>query len=231
MGTASSAPSTRLSAVPELALYSYFRSSAAFRVRIALNLKGLAADMRFVHLLREGGQQYAEAYRALNPQQIVPTLISDGHVLSQSLAIIEYLEEIAPTPPLLPTEPLARARVRQIALSVACDIHPLNNLRVLRHLKHAFGVDDGSRLEWQRHWIREGFQALEVMLAQDPASCTFCYGDSPTLADICLVPQMANARRIQLNLTPYPTLLRIEEAAYRLPAFVAARPENQPDAE
>lgn len=217
--------------MPELALYSYFRSSAAFRVRIALNLKGLAADMRFVHLLREGGQQYAEAYRALNPQQIVPTLISDGHVLSQSLAIIEYLEEIAPTPPLLPAEPLARARVRQIALSVACDIHPLNNLRVLRHLKHVLGVDDGSRLEWQRHWIREGFQALEVMLAQDPASCTFCYGDSPTLADICLVPQMANARRIQLDLTPYPTLLRIEEAAYRLPAFVAARPENQPDAE
>jgi maleylpyruvate isomerase len=217
--------------VPDLALYSYFRSSAAFRVRIALNLKGLAADMRFVHLLKDGGQQYADAYRALNPQQIVPTLISDGHVLSQSLAIIEYLEEIAPTPPLLPSEPLARARVRQIALSVACDIHPLNNLRVLKHLKHALNADDAARLEWQRHWVREGFQALEIMLTQDPASRSFCYGDTPTLADICLVPQMANARRIQLDLTPYPTLLRIEEAAYRLPAFTAARPENQPDAE
>lgn len=217
--------------MPDLILYSYFRSSAAFRVRIALNLKSLAADMRFIHLLKDGGQQYAEAYRMLNPQQTVPTLLSDDHVLTQSLAIIEYLDEIVPAPPLLPTAPLARARVRQIALSVACDVHPLNNLRVLRHLKHVLGVDDGARLEWQRHWVREGFEALETMLSDDPASGRFCYGDSPTLADICLVPQMANARRIQLDLAPYPTLLRIEEAAYRLPAFTAARPENQPDAE
>ena len=229
--TVYSAPSTRSCAVPDLTLYSYFRSSAAFRVRIALNLKGLAADMRFVHLLKDGGQQYADTYRTLNPQQVVPTLISDGHVLSQSLAIIEYLEEIAPAPPLLPAEPLARARVRQIALSVACDIHPLNNLRVLKHLKHTLNADEDARLEWQRHWVREGFHALEIMLTQGPISGSFCYGDSPTLADICLVPQMANARRIQLDLTPYPTLLRIEEVAYRLPAFTNARPENQPDAE
>ena len=215
---------------PDLVLYSYFRSSAAFRVRIALNLKGLAAQMRFVHLLKEGGQQHAEGYKAVNPQAIVPTLIADGHAIGQSLAIVEYLDELVPAPPLLPPDPLARARVRQMALSVACDIHPLNNLRVLHELKR-LGLNDEARLDWQRHWITEGFQALEVMLAQDAADGAFCHGDAPTLADICLVPQMTNARRVQLDLTQYPRLLEIEEAAYRLPAFVAARPENQSDAE
>ena len=220
-----------MSAVSDLTLYSYFRSSAAFRVRIALGLKGLTADMRFVHLLKEGGAQYTDAYSALNPQHLVPTLIHDGQVLTQSLAILEYLDEIAPEPPLLPSDPLSRARVRRIALAVACDIHPLGNLRVLRYLRQTLKTDDQARTEWQKHWMAEGFGALETTLASDPATGTFCHGDTPTLADICLVPQLTNARRIEMNLTPYPTLLRLEEAAYRLPGFVAARPENQPDAE
>ena len=220
-----------MSAVSDLTLYSYFRSSAAFRVRIALGLKGLTADMRFVHLLKEGGAQYTDAYSALNPQHLVPTLIHDGHVLTQSLAILEYLDEIAPEPPLLPSDPLSRARVRRIALAVACDIHPLGNLRVLRYLRQTLKTDDQARTEWQKHWMAEGFGALETTLASDPATGIFCHGDTPTLADICLVPQLTNARRIEMDLAPYPTLLRLEEAAYRLPGFVAARPENQPDAE
>ena len=219
-----------MSARPDLTLYSYFRSSAAFRVRIALNLKGITADMRFVHLLKDGGQQHDDTYRQLNPQQIVPTLIAGGQALGQSLAIIEYLEETVPEPPLLPAEPLARARVRRMAFLVACDIHPLNNLRVLRRLKQ-MGIDDDARLDWQRHWMAEGFVALEAMLAANPERGAFCHGDRPTLADLCLIPQMANARRVSLDLSPYSTLLRIEEAAYRLTAFTAARPENQPDAE
>jgi maleylpyruvate isomerase len=219
-----------MSAPSELTLYSYFRSSAAFRVRIALNLKGLSADMRFVHLLKDGGQQHADAYRAVNPQAIVPTLVVGKHKLGQSLAIIEYLDETVPEPPLLPADPLARARVRQMALLVACDIHPLNNLRVLRQLKQ-MGIAEDARLDWQRHWMAEGFGALETVLAEDRPRGQFCHGDRPTLADICLVPQLTNARRVSLDLDHFPTLLRIEEAAYRLPAFVAARPENQPDAE
>jgi maleylacetoacetate isomerase len=220
-----------MSAAPDLTLYSYFRSSAAFRVRIVLGLKRLTADMRFVHLLKDGGRQHADTYSAINPQHLVPTLIHDGHALTQSLAIMEYLDETVPEPPLLPRDPLARARVRQIALSVACDIHPLSNLRVLRYLRHTLKADDQARTDWQRHWMAEGFAALETVLARDPATGRFCHGDAPTLADICLVPQLTNARRIEMDLAPYPTLLRIEEAAYRLPAFTAARPENQPDAE
>jgi maleylacetoacetate isomerase len=220
-----------MSGASDLTLYSYFRSSAAFRVRIALGLKGLKADMRFVHLLKDGGQQHADVYGAINPQHLVPTLISNGHVMTQSLAILEYLNEEVPEPPLLPGEPLGRARVRQIALSIACDIHPLSNLRVLRYLRHTLNADDQARIGWQKHWMAEGFGALETLLAHDPATGDFCHGDAPTLADICLVPQLTNARRIQMDLASYPTLLRIEEAAYRLPAFVAARPENQPDAE
>jgi len=219
-----------MSAAPNFTLYSYFRSSAAFRVRIALNLKGVVADMRFVHLLKDGGQQLGDAYRAINAQAIVPTLVTGGDTLGQSLAIIEYLDETVPEPPLLPIEPLARAHVRQMALLVACDIHPLNNLRVLRQLKQ-MGISEEARLDWQRHWMAQGFQALERMLADNSARGQFCHGDTPTLADICLVPQMTNARRVALALDAFPTLLRIEESAYRLPAFVAARPENQPDAE
>lgn len=220
-----------MSAGSDLTLYSYFRSSAAFRVRIALNLKGLTADMRFVHLLKDGGAQHGSAYKKINPLQLVPSLIDHGQIISQSLAILEYLEEQAPDPSLLPRDPKARARVRQIALSIACDIHPLNNLRVLKYLKEEIGAEDQTRITWQQHWMALGFEALESLLRDGPATGTFCHGDTPTLADICLVPQMTNARRVNMDLSPYPTLLRIEEAAYRLPAFVAARPENQPDAE
>lgn len=220
-----------MSAASDLTLYSYFRSSAAFRVRIALGLKGLKADMRFVHLLKDGGAQHGSGYKKINPLGLVPSLVDHGQTISQSLAILEYLEEQVPEPPLLPREASARARVRQIALSIACDIHPLNNLRVLQYLKSSLGADDQARIGWQQHWITLGFGALETLLRDDPATGTFCHGDAPSFADICLVPQMTNARRVQLDLSPYPTLLRIEEAAYRLPAFVAARPENQPDAE
>jgi len=220
-----------MSAGSDLTLYSYFRSSAAFRVRIALGLKGLTPDMRFVHLLKDGGAQHGIDYRKINPLGLVPSLIDHGQIISQSLAILEYLEEQAPEPPLLPRDSRARARVRQVALTIACDIHPLNNLRVLQYLKAEMHADDQARIGWQLHWMALGFEALESQLGGDPATGRFCHGDTPTFADICLVPQMTNARRVQLDLSAYPTLLRIEEAAYRLPAFVAARPENQPDAE
>lgn len=212
-------------------LYTFFRSSAAFRVRIALNLKGLKHELRPVHLLKNGGEQHGESYKHLNPQQLVPTLVSDGRPITQSLAIVEYLNEIAPEPPLLPKEAVARARVRQLALAVACDIHPLPNLRVVQYLKQRLGADEGAVLAWQRHWMAEGFAALEAQLSGDAATGAFCHGNDPTLADICLVPQLFNGRRWKLDMTPYPTLLRIEETAYKLAAFAAARPENQPDAE
>lgn len=220
-----------MSGSPDLILYSYFRSSAVFRVRIALNLKGLSHELRPVHLLKNGGEQHGENYRHLNPQQLVPTLVSNGRPITQSLAIIEYLEDLAPEPPLLPKEPQAKARVRQLALEVACDIHPLPNLRVAQYLKQHLGADENAVLAWQRHWMAEGLTALEAQLSADPAAGKFCHGDNPTIADICLVPQLFNARRWKLDISPYPTLLRIEESAYKLPAFVAARPENQPDAE
>jgi maleylpyruvate isomerase len=218
-----------MSVSADLALYTYFRSSAAFRVRIALNLKGLKPEMHFVHLRKN--EQHSEVYRRVNPLGLVPALVSDGDVIGQSLAIIEYLDEIAPEPPLLPKDVKGEARVREIALGVACDIHPIANLRVLQYLKNKLGADEDAVLEWQRHWISEGFAALEQLLANDPTTGKFCHGDNPTIADICLIPQMTNARRVTLDLKPYPTLLRIEEEAYQLPAFVAARPENQPDAE
>jgi len=213
----------------DFALYGYFRSSAAFRVRIALNLKSIKSEPHFIHLRKD--QQLSEAYKAINPQALVPALVHDGKAIGQSLAIIEYLDELHPDPPLLPREAGGRARVRQIALSIACDIHPLNNLRVLRYLRHALGADDQARNDWQYHWIVTGFVALEAFLKNSGDTGRFCHGDSPTLADICLIPQMANARRIQMDLAEYTTLLRIEEAAYQMPAFVQARPENQPDAE
>ncbi len=216
---------------PDLVLYGYFRSSAAFRARIALNLKGRPAEHKTVHLLRGGGEQHGADYKAVNPQELVPTLIHDGDVIGQSLAIIEYLDEIWPDPPLLPHEPRARARVRQLAYIIACDIHPLNNLRLLLYLRDRFSIGEEARTEWQRHWIGLGFSTLEMLLAQSPLTGTFCHGDAPTLADICLIPQMANARRVQLDLSPYPTLLRIEDHALAHPAFEAALPKNQPDAE
>jgi maleylacetoacetate isomerase len=216
---------------PEFALYGYFRSSAAFRARIALNLKGIAAEAKSVHLLRSGGEQHGADYKALNPQELVPTLVHDGHVIGQSLAIIEYLDEIRPEPPLLPKEPLARARVRGIAYAIACDIHPLNNLRVLLYLRDRFALDEPARAEWQRNWMAKGFSALETLLSGSDETGLYCHGDAPTLADICLIPQLANARRVDLDLSPYPTLMRIETQALANPAFEAALPKNQPDAE
>ena len=212
-------------------LYDFFRSSAAYRVRIALNLTGVAPDERtYVHLRM--GSQRAQDYLALNPQGLVPALaLDDGTVLTQSLAIIEYLDETHPSPPLLPPDPVERARVRAIALAIACEIHPLDNLRVLNYLIGTLGVSREQKDGWYRYWIDVGFEALEKMLARDAATGRYCHGDAPTLADICLVPQMANARRFEIDLSPYPTLLRIELACNALPAFADAAPARQPDAE
>jgi len=212
-------------------LYGYFRSSAAYRVRIALNLKGIAYESLPIHLTRGGGEQLAPAYRKLNPQALVPVLLDGARTLTQSLAIIEYLEETHPQPPLLPNEPGGRARVRSLALAVACEIHPLNNLRVLNYLSGKLGVDDAAKRAWYHHWIAEGLGALEAMMANDPATGSFCHGDAPGLADCCLVPQLANARRFQCDVAPYPTLLRIEANCQALEAFQRAAPARQPDAE
>ncbi len=210
-------------------LYSYFRSSAAYRVRIALNLKGLAYEYIPVHLQK--GEQRADPYRAVNPQGLVPALADDRGTFTQSLAIIEYLDERHPVPPLLPESLEARARVRAIALSIACDIHPLDNSRVLQYLTRTLGVAEGAKNTWYRHWVELGLAPLETQLAADPATGEFCHGATPTLADICLVPQLANARRFGIPLDPYPTLTRIESVCAALPAFAAAAPAQQPDAE
>ena len=211
-------------------LYDYFRSSAAYRVRIALNLKGLTPERASIHL-RHGAQR-SDDYLAVNPQGLVPALVTDeGNVLTQSLAIIEWLEEAHPQPPLLPKSAAGRARVRALALAIACDIHPLNNLRVLNYLTGTLGVTDAQRDGWYRYWCDVGLEALETQLARESATGRFCQGDTPTIADICLVPQLANARRVKLDLAPYPTLLRIEATCQALPAFAAAAPAIQPDAE
>ncbi len=214
-----------------ITLHGYYRSSAAYRVRIALNLKGLAYEDAFVHLTRDGGEQFDAAYTALNPQAQVPSLVVDGAVLTQSVPIIQYLEETHPEPPLLPATPLARARVRAIALAIACDIHPLNNLRVLTYLTGELGIDDDTRRAWYRHWVELGLGAVEAMVAAHPDSGRFCHGDTPGLADICLVPQLFNARRFDCDLAPCPTLVAIDAACQELAAFRDAAPESQPDAE
>ena len=210
-------------------LYSYFRSSAAYRVRIALNLKGLRYEYVGVHLRK--GEQRADSYRLINPLALVPALADDRGTFTQSLAIIEYLEERYPQPPLLPETPEARARVRAIALAIACEIHPLDNLRVLQYLTRTLGVGEDAKNAWYRHWIDLGLSALEAQLATDAATGEFCHGATPTLADVCLVPQLANARRFEIPLEAYPTLLRIESACNTLLAFAAAAPAQQPDAE
>ena len=207
-------------------LYDYFRSSAAFRVRIALNFKGLVPERRYIHLRK--GEQRAPDYLELNPQGFVPTLVVGKRRLTQSLAIIEYLEEEHPLPPLLPHEPGKRAWVRAFALSIACDIHPINNLRVLKYLQ-AMGIDEPRRDEWYRHWIREGFGALEAQLQGRPS--TYACGDNVTLADVCLVPQVFNAKRLDVDLAPYPRIAAIHDACMALEAFDAAQPSRQPDAE
>ncbi|AKZ62612.1 maleylacetoacetate isomerase [Herbaspirillum hiltneri N3] len=211
-------------------LYSYFRSSASYRVRIALHLKGLSYDTVPVHLLNNGGEQYAPAFSALNPQSLVPVMEEEGRHITQSLAILEYLEERFPTPALLPPGLLDRAHVREIALAIACDIHPLNNLRVLRMLKQELGLSDEIKQQWIQHWITLGFGALETQLAGSPRRGRFCFGDTPTMADCCLIPQIFNARRFNVDMTPYPTLAAIEEACSALEAFQLAQPSAQPDA-
>ncbi|MHA4866898.1 maleylacetoacetate isomerase [Duganella sp. PWIR1] len=212
-------------------LYTYFRSSAAYRVRIALNLKGLAYDAQAVHLLRNGGEQLGEAYRAVNPSMLLPALEDDGNVIGQSLAIIEYLEETRPETPLLPADPAGRARVRALALSIAADSHPLANLRVLKYLTGQVGVAEDVKLGWQQHWLRSGLATLEALLANDTRTGRYSHGDTPSLADCCLVPQVFNAQRFNVDTSPYPTVMRIHAACSELPAFQQAHPSQQPDAE
>ncbi len=212
-------------------LYSYWRSSAAYRVRLALAYKAVAYTTVPVHLLAGGGEQHRAAYRALQPQGLVPALVDDdGTVLFQSLAILEYLEERYPGPPLLPAGSRDRAFVRAFALALACDVHPLSNLRVLRYLEDPLGADEDARGRWIRHWIGLGFEACESMIARRGAEGPFVCGPGPTFAEVCLVPQLYNARRYGCDLSPYPGLLRADEAARALPSFAAAVPERQPDA-
>jgi maleylacetoacetate isomerase len=214
----------------DLVLYSYWRSSAAFRVRIALNLKGLRYETRAIHLVRDGGEQHSTAYAALNPQELVPTLVDGDRVLPQSMAILEYLDETHPQPPLLPGEPAGRARVRALSQVVACDIHPIGNLRVLQQLGTQFGADDEQKALWMRHWVSKGLQAFETMLAHSKDTGRYCHGDTPGMADVCLVPQVYNARRWKVPLGDYPNILRIDAVCAALPAFHDAMPEQQPDA-
>lgn len=210
-------------------MHGYFRSSASFRLRIALNLKQIVYRTVSYHLRR--GEQRSAAYRAVNPQALVPALELDGQIFTQSLAIIDYLDETRPLPPLLPTEASDRARVRAIAQIIACDIHPIDNLRVLAYLRDELGQPKEQVSRWYAHWIAQGFDALEPMLANDPRTGRFCHGDSPGLGDICLVPQVTNARLQNVDISAYPTIRRIADEALTIPAFAAALPGHQPDAE
>ena len=209
-------------------LYSYFRSSAAYRVRIALNLKGLPYEMDFVHLTKDGGRQHSAEFNAINPAKLVPALrLDSGDVLTQSLAIIDYLDETHPQPPLLPVDPVQRAKVRAVALTIACDIHPIDNLRVLQYLKRTLKHEQSDIDAWYHHWIIQGFNTIEAAIAPGP----YCFGAQVTLADVCLVPQVFNARRLKVPLEAFPKIVAVESACLKLAAFDKARPENQPDAE
>ncbi len=210
-------------------LYSYFRSSAAFRVRIALNLKNLDYEIRPVHLLKNGGEQFKDDYLALNPQGRVPVLVVNNQILTQSSAIIEYLEETHPSPPLLPADPLARAYVRSLSQLIACDIHPVNNLRVLNYLKDT--LDSEHKQVWYRHWIEEGFTALEQLLRNSEYPGRFCFGDTPGMADAFLIPQVYNALRFDCDMNNFPLISDIYQHCLQETAFLSAAPENQPDAE
>jgi maleylpyruvate isomerase len=212
-------------------LYNYFRSSASFRVRIALSYKGLPYEYVPVHLLRGGGEQLAPAFRALNPDALVPVLDDDGVLLTQSLAIIEYLEETHPEPPLLPRDAVERAYVRSVALAIACEIHPLNNLRVLRYLVRTLGVREEQKDAWYRHWVEEGLAAIEARLLAEGRRGRYTLGDQVTLADVLIVPQIFNAQRYNCRVNHVPTIMQIFEACMQLPAFVDAQPSKQPDAE
>ena len=208
-------------------LYNYYRSSASYRVRIALNLKDITYETIPVHLVSHNGEQHTPDYIKLNPQALVPTLDENGHVLSQSLAIIEYLEEISPTPPLLPQNPLGRAQVRSLALLIACDMHPLNNLRVLEQLRQQFKADEKQVQEWYHLWLKNGFDAFENRLQQLPRKNPVCYGSEVTLADICLIPQVYNAHRFKFPMSAYPLINEINEYCLTLAAFFDARPEAE----
>jgi maleylpyruvate isomerase len=212
-------------------LYTYFRSSAAYRVRIALNLKGLQYDAIPVHLLRGGGEQLQEQYRSINPSGLVPAFQDDFITLTQSMAILEYLEDTYPQAPIMPKDATERARVRELAQIIACDIHPVNNLRVLRYLVHELKVTDEQKNAWYRHWLVGGLEVLEKHLARDPSSGPLCHGHTPTIADCLLVPQVFNAQRHGIDVSVYPNIARINAQCIEIPAFVKAHPSNQPDAE
>jgi maleylacetoacetate isomerase/maleylpyruvate isomerase len=215
-----------------LVLYGYWRSSAAYRVRIALNLKGLSYETRPVHLVRDGGEQHAEGYRMLNPQELIPCLLDGDRVVTQSLAIMEYLDEMHPEleTALLPVDARGRAQVRALAMAVTCDIHPLGNLRVLQQLEAQFGASEEQRAAWSRYWIASGFKAIEAMLAESAATGRYCHGETPSMADACLVPQVYNALRWKLPMDDYPIIWRIYQACNELETFRLAAPEAQPDA-
>ena len=212
-------------------LYNYFRSSASYRVRIALNFKGVPYEYIPVHLLKDGGQQLAPSFRTLNPDSLIPVLDDEGRVLTQSLAIIEYLEETRPQPPLLPRDAGERAYVRSIALAIACEIHPLNNLRVLRYLIKSLRLGEEQKNTWYRHWVEQGLASLEARLVAEARSGRYTLGDAITIADVVIVPQIFNAQRMDCNLGPVPTVMRIFDNCMRLPAFIDTQPSAQPDAE
>ena len=223
-----------MSRKPKMKLYSYFRSSASYRVRIALNLKGLDYEQVGVHLVKDGGQQLLPAYREINADALVPSLIDDAlagsnRALTQSLAIIEYLDDAYPQVPLLPKGAAERAYVRSLALSIACDIHPINNLRVLRYLTDTLKVEEAQKDAWYRHWVEQGLAALETTINRSGHAGAFCFGDTPTLADCCLVPQLYNARRFKCDISEFSTLLRIDANCQDRDTFRDAVPENQPD--
>lgn len=211
-------------------LYTYYRSSAAFRVRIALNLKGIKPDNHCIHLVKDGGQQHKPEYKKVNPQGFVPALVDQGHTITQSIAIIAYLDETHPNPPLLPKDPVGRARVRALSLAIACDIHPLQNTRVMKYLEQEFHAGEEARKRWISRWITEGFTAMEELLAEGgTGKC--CHGDTPTMADVLLVPQMFSARRFGVDTAPFATLRRIDEYCQALKPFADAAPAKQPDFE
>jgi len=207
-----------------ITLYDYFRSTASYRVRIALNLKGLAYDIIPVHLVKDGGEQFSKEYQQLNPQSLVPTLLDNQQVITQSLAILEYLEEAYPTLPLLPTDTITRAKVRGFAQVIACDIHPLDNLRVLKYLVDEFKLTEDQKMQWYRHWLSKGLQALESLLSGQDSK--YCFTEMPSMADICLVAQLYNARRFECPLDDYPHLLSVDEHCQQLEAFKKAYPTN-----
>ncbi len=212
-------------------LYTYWRSSAAYRVRIGLNLKETSYEDVYVHLVKDGGEQLSESYQAINPQALVPSLeLPDGQYLTQSMAILEYLDETVDGHNLLPRDALDRAYVRSLAQSIACEVHPVNNLRVLKYLSSALKVTDDDKTAWYRHWVEVGLNAFEQALEKSDKMGDFCFGDKPTLADICLVPQVYNARRFNVDLTPYPHIIRIDKNCQSLDAFAKAAPEQQGDA-